>query len=68
MISKTDMKTKMGDHPIVMYQYRQIHNLVDSLRKQHVVFHSLRNLELWILEINAQKKLLPKLYNQFPID
>lgn len=54
---------KLGNHPIIIYQYRQVQNRVNSLRKCYKIFPPLKDFELWITDIDKQTKLLSKLYN-----
>lgn len=61
MVSVDHVLGKLGNHSMIIYQYMQVQNLVNLLRKYYKI--SIRDFEVWMVDLDNQKKLLSKMYN-----
>lgn len=62
MYSEEYVVSHLGDHPLNLFQYRQVRDLINSFLRQYVIFHLLKEFELWITNCEKEKMLS----NYFP--
>lgn len=62
MFSADVMINILGNRPFNWLQYRQVHDLVNSLSRSYDLFRPLNEFETWVRDMDEQNKLLSKTY------
>lgn len=62
MLSEEYVVEHLHSHSFSIFQYRQVCNFINSLLKQYAIVCPLKEFELWIVDLEKQKRTLFNLY------